>query len=218
LHVQPKDDKGLLLTSSLTAKSGMAYTLGQAAKASGKSKPTILQAIRTNRLSATKDAFDRWQIDPAELYRVYPQQLTPQNDGEHQTNHDQASENRLLRATIEGLQQLCRQIESERDDLRGRLDQSEQERREKDRQLTALLTDQRTKPASEAIPMPLPAATTAPVSPGHVSPAPASTAAPAAENQPQQYPPRLVAKKASPAPKRAPKAEIAWWKKMIGSR
>jgi hypothetical protein len=199
----------------------MAYTLGQAAKASGKSKPTILQAIRTNRLSATKDAFDRWQIDPAELHRVYPQQLTLQNDGEHQTNHDQASENRLLRATIEGLQQLCRQIESERDDLRGRLDQSEQERREKDRQLTALLTDQRAKPAQapEVIAMPPPsAATTAPVSPGHVSPAAASTAAPAAENQPQQYPPRIVAKKASPAPKRAPKAEIAWWKKMIGSR
>jgi hypothetical protein len=117
----------------------MAYTLGQAAKASGKSKPTILQAIRTNKLSATKDAFDRWQIDPAELHRVYPQQLTPQNDSEHPPNPGQASENRLLRATIEGLQQLCRQIESERDDLRGRLDRAEQERRDKDRQLTALL-------------------------------------------------------------------------------
>lgn len=95
----------------------MAYTLGQAAKACGKSKPTILQAIRTNRLSATKDAFDRWQIDPAELHRVYPQPLPGQNGTEHQTNPDQTAENRLLKATIEGLQQLCRQIEGERDRL-----------------------------------------------------------------------------------------------------
>jgi septal ring factor EnvC (AmiA/AmiB activator) len=38
-----------------------------------------------------------------------------------------------------------RQLTDQIDDLRRRLDQSEQERRDKDRQLTALLTDQRAK-------------------------------------------------------------------------
>jgi hypothetical protein len=54
---------------------------------------------------------------------------TPPSGGEHQPSPDQAAENRPLKATIEGLERLCRQIESERDDLRERLNRSEQERR-----------------------------------------------------------------------------------------
>jgi hypothetical protein len=54
-------------------------TLGQAAKESGKQKSTILDAIRSGRLSASKDDKNQWQIDPSELFRVYPAQ--------HQTEH-----------------------------------------------------------------------------------------------------------------------------------
>lgn len=50
----------------------MAYTLGQAAKATGLSKPTLSDAIKKGRISASKDDFGRYQIDPAELHRVYP--------------------------------------------------------------------------------------------------------------------------------------------------
>jgi hypothetical protein len=50
----------------------MVYTLGDAAKATGKSKATISKAIKSGRISATKDETGTFQIDPAELHRVYP--------------------------------------------------------------------------------------------------------------------------------------------------
>ena len=52
----------------------MLYTLCQAAKACGKNKATILYAIKKGKLSATRNEREEWQIDPAELSRVYPQQ------------------------------------------------------------------------------------------------------------------------------------------------
>ena len=50
----------------------MTYTLGQAAKATGKTKSTIQVAIKSGRISASRDDLGRYQIDPAELHRVYP--------------------------------------------------------------------------------------------------------------------------------------------------
>lgn len=47
-------------------------TLNQAAKASKRSKATLLSAIDSGRLSASKDDLGRWAIDPSELFRVYP--------------------------------------------------------------------------------------------------------------------------------------------------
>lgn len=49
----------------------MLYTLGQAAKAVGKAKGTIKNAIEKGRLSASKDEKGHYRIDPAELHRVY---------------------------------------------------------------------------------------------------------------------------------------------------
>ena len=53
------------------------FTLGQAAKATGRSKAGILDAIKKGRLSATRDDKNQWQIDPAELHRVYPLTVQP---------------------------------------------------------------------------------------------------------------------------------------------
>lgn len=50
----------------------MGYTLGEAAKATGKDKSTISRAIKKGTISAGKDAHERYDIDPAELHRVYP--------------------------------------------------------------------------------------------------------------------------------------------------
>ena len=55
------------------------YTLGEAAKATGKSKAAIGQAIHKGRISAKKDENGRWQIEPSELHRVYP--VATQVDG-----------------------------------------------------------------------------------------------------------------------------------------
>ena len=46
--------------------------MGQAARAVGMSKTSILRSIRAGRISGTKDEFGQWSIEPCELRRVYP--------------------------------------------------------------------------------------------------------------------------------------------------
>jgi hypothetical protein len=63
----------------------MGYSLGEAARAAGRTKPTILRAIRAGKLSASKDeASGAWAIEPAELHRLYPGNgtVTPGTIGE----------------------------------------------------------------------------------------------------------------------------------------
>lgn len=48
------------------------YTLGTAAKATGKSKTTIQRAITKGQLSADKLQNGGYSIDPSELHRVFP--------------------------------------------------------------------------------------------------------------------------------------------------
>src|SRR5262249_42930224 len=48
------------------------FTLGTAAQACGLNKSTVLRAIKAGKISATRDEHGQWQIDPAEMHRVYP--------------------------------------------------------------------------------------------------------------------------------------------------
>jgi hypothetical protein len=50
----------------------MRYTLGQAAKATGKSKTTIQRAVAKGIVSGEKGLNGEYRIDPAELHRVFP--------------------------------------------------------------------------------------------------------------------------------------------------
>ena len=50
----------------------MKYTAGEAATATGLNTATITRAIKKGRISATKSDTGAWQIDPAELHRVFP--------------------------------------------------------------------------------------------------------------------------------------------------
>ena len=50
----------------------MSYTLGQAARAVGRSKTTLNRAIKSGKLSAARGEDGSYTIDPAELHRVYP--------------------------------------------------------------------------------------------------------------------------------------------------
>lgn len=50
----------------------MSYTLGEAAKAVGKSKATLSKAIKNGKISAAKNADGSFSIEPSELHRVYP--------------------------------------------------------------------------------------------------------------------------------------------------
>lgn len=60
----------------------MKYTLGQAAKATGKAKGTISNAVKQGRLSASKNDKGEYEIDVSELHRVYSpvQQTSKMND------------------------------------------------------------------------------------------------------------------------------------------
>jgi len=49
----------------------MPLTLRQAAEETGKTKQAIQQAIKSGKISAKKNDFNEWEIDPAELFRIY---------------------------------------------------------------------------------------------------------------------------------------------------
>ena len=131
-------------------------TLNRAAREAGRSKATLLEAIRGGRLSAPKDDLGRYQIAPAELFRVYPP-TGRRPDAETATDPLQpTTETALLRQKVELLERIIRGIENERNDLRRRLD-AESEARENAaaeiRRLTLMLTHQ-PKPEPEAQPAP----------------------------------------------------------------
>lgn len=96
------------------------YTLGQAAKATGKSKSTILKSIRNGNISAEKDENGYWRIDPSELHRVYSAvsqetvshdaSRTPENTGEHRVE--------LLETELRALRRDNERLESQVEDLR----------------------------------------------------------------------------------------------------
>jgi hypothetical protein len=125
----------------------VAYTLGQAAKAAGISKTSLHRAIQKGRVSASKSESGSYEIEPSELHRVYPPVPAEECSANPEMGQDgtggTAGETPVLRREVELLRERVADKESVIEDLRARLDQSEQERREKDRQLTALLTDQR---------------------------------------------------------------------------
>jgi hypothetical protein len=58
----------------------MGYTLAGAAAATRLNKTTILRAIKSGRISGTKNELGEWHVEPAELHRVYPPIACPKAD------------------------------------------------------------------------------------------------------------------------------------------
>lgn len=113
----------------------MKHTLGTAAKATGKAKSTILRAINRGCISASRTATGSYQIDPAELHRLFPPvSAQPAISNDAQPNKEQAA---ILRFQMENLtaerERERGQMQATIDDLRERLDRSEA-------RVTALLT------------------------------------------------------------------------------
>jgi len=100
----------------------MSYTLGQAAKATGLSKPTISEAIKKGRISARKNESGVFEIDPAELHRVYPPLASSSSKEDVQAEHlltpNITAKIMVLEAKLNALGELKDQIAAERDDLR----------------------------------------------------------------------------------------------------
>jgi hypothetical protein len=127
----------------------MGYTLGTAAKATGRSRTSILRAIEKGKISAQKNVHGEWDIEPSELHRVYPAKGmgdgSRNSTGATEANTDLLIENKELAAKLEAADQRITDALDQVADLRLRLDQSEEERRRTQAQLTALLTDRRSE-------------------------------------------------------------------------
>jgi hypothetical protein len=132
----------------------MGYTLGQAAKAVGMSKTSILRSIKAGRISAGRDELGQWAIEPCELHRVYPP-LTDENDtgngtGERAvTGGDTALVEANARASL--LEQRISDLRTILDDMRTQRDDFREQRDAWQRQAEAsqrALTDQREKVAT----------------------------------------------------------------------
>jgi molecular chaperone GrpE (heat shock protein) len=117
----------------------MYLSLGQAAKEAGKSKSVISNALHSGRLSGRKNDKGGWEIDPAELFRVFAKQNAQEREKEQNRTPENPAKNALLEQEVRHLrEQLDREREINRDLIR-RLDAENEERRK----LTLLLTDQR---------------------------------------------------------------------------
>lgn len=135
----------------------MKYTLSQAAEATGKNKATIQRAIKSGKISAQKNSSGAYEIDPAELHRVFyaTARRVAQHPNATTRNTSATGGNLTNNSTLQRIAELEKElaVAEERknglegqlhhlsetvDDLRNRLDQSEG-------RVTALLSDQRPK-------------------------------------------------------------------------
>lgn len=125
----------------------MAYTLGEAAKATGISKASISRAINSGRISATKKDNGSFSIEAVELHRVYPPMSAAPVSAtafETQSNLDANTRNThdssVLQARLDAALEQLRDRDGTIGDLRQRLDQSDEERREAQARVIGLLT------------------------------------------------------------------------------
>lgn len=120
----------------------------QAAKQVGKSVPTITRAIKNGKLSAIKTDEGGYQIDPAELFRVWP---AASSDVTHETGKMLAQETQksndvtgVLEAEVKALRQRLEDHQAMLADLREDRDHW----RDQAKAQTVLLTNQAQPPAA----------------------------------------------------------------------
>ena len=92
----------------------MSYTLGSAAKATGKSKTTIQRAISKGLISASKEKNGSYSIDPSELHRVFPMVSGDTVSKPSQLDTSRPSEDTPLQMKVEALEAM---LEREREAL-----------------------------------------------------------------------------------------------------
>ena len=105
----------------------MNLSLGQAARETGKSKSVIYNALKSGRLSGRHNDKGEWEIDPAELFRVFSRQ----NGQEPKSERDSTHQNTLLELLQE---QLHEANERER-----QAHEREQQAQEREARLLAML-------------------------------------------------------------------------------
>lgn len=104
----------------------MALTLNKAAQTCGHAKSTLLDAIRSGRMTAPKDDRGRYAIDPAELHRVFPfhppdrsADRFPEPRPTTPANHPTTPADRALEREVELLREMLAKAEANADHWRG---------------------------------------------------------------------------------------------------
>ena len=124
------------------------YSLRQAADAVGKGKPAVLKAIKSGKISAQKNDHGEWQIDPAELHRVYPPVSGNGSDGVSSEREETPKETSALQREIELLRERMADKDTQIEDLRGERDRLLKVIEEQAGTMK-LITDQRDRAARE---------------------------------------------------------------------
>jgi hypothetical protein len=144
----------------------MVYTLRQAATATGKHRSSLLRCIQNGTLSATRDPVSgSWLIEVSELHRVFAPIASTGDSAEHRSvrDHEHSTAHSTVQtagnpaghkgvrgaaafAEIRELRARLVEKDTQLADLKHRLDRCDEERRQVQAQLTALLTDQRSAP------------------------------------------------------------------------
>jgi hypothetical protein len=100
-------------------------SLSEAAKQTCQSKSTIWRAIKAGRISATRTDTGEFQIDPAELFRVYPIETAAERADPVSVKRDAMAETAtetptetVLRAEIDALRQVGELLRSQLDDVK----------------------------------------------------------------------------------------------------
>ena len=98
------------------------HTLAMAAKATGLNRSTVLRAIKSGKVSAAKNEHGEWQIDPAELHRVYPAGADAPRRTSAEQRHaitlGQADAAALLEAQIASLKDVAALMRDQLEDVR----------------------------------------------------------------------------------------------------
>lgn len=130
----------------------MSLSLKEAAELVGMSKPGILKAIRTGKISAEKDVHGEWRVEVVELTRVYPAvNKTERKPVDTSLRSSLRGDTPSLRVENEQLKQRLMDKDGEIAYLRSRLDAEAEERQ----RLTLILIDtQNTTPLEEQNPVP----------------------------------------------------------------
>lgn len=126
-------------------------TLGQAAEMCGWSKGAISKAIKSGKMSIHEKTKAGFQLDPAEVLRVFPKKTETASNEQSETP-DKRSGNSAVSTEVNALRQQIATAElertREREQLTDRIESLQQmlaDEKSERRQLAALLTDQREK-------------------------------------------------------------------------
>jgi hypothetical protein len=94
----------------------MSYTLAEAATACGINKSTVLRAVKSGRISGTKDELGAWHVEAAELHRVFPPAASAAASREALPRH--APADAATDALVAELRAVIADLRQDRDDLR----------------------------------------------------------------------------------------------------